>query len=56
MRGRRPGQNTTEYFLLLCSMLVVFGLVGSFLKSYIPKLMDHAFELILDAALNLALP
>ena len=56
MRRLRPGQNTTEYFLLLCALLVVFGLVGSFLKSYIPKLMDRAFELILDAALSLALP
>jgi hypothetical protein len=56
MRRLRPGQNTTEYFLLLCSLLVVFGLVASFLKSYIPKLMDNAFDLIINAAMSLALP
>jgi hypothetical protein len=53
--GRR-GQNTTEYCLLLCALLVVFGLVASFLKNYIPKLADRAFELIVNAALSLALP
>lgn len=53
---RRPGQNTTEYFLLLCAMLTVLGIVANFLKNYIPMLMDRAFELIVDAALQLALP
>jgi hypothetical protein len=56
MRRLRKGQNTTEYFLLMCAMLAVFGLVGSFIKDYIPKLMDRAFEMIVDAALSLALP
>jgi hypothetical protein len=56
MRRLRRGQNTTEYFLLLCAMLVVFGLVGNFIKNYIPKLMDRAFEMTVDAALSLALP
>jgi hypothetical protein len=56
MRAGRPGQNTTEYFLLLCAMLTVFGVVGGFLKSYTPLLMERAFALIVDAALQLALP
>jgi hypothetical protein len=56
MRGWRPGQNTTEYFLLLCAMLTVFGLVGTFIKNYIPQLLDRALDLILNAALSLALP
>jgi len=52
----RPGQNTTEYLLLMAAVLVVFNVVAFKLKSYLPELTERLLDLIVRAALSLAMP
>lgn len=55
MSGRRRGQITVEYMLLLCTVVAVIGIVGMFLKNYEGALVDKIGEKILDAFFVLAL-
>ncbi|MDX6769134.1 MAG: hypothetical protein SF051_06350 [Elusimicrobiota bacterium] len=53
--GRR-GQASTEYLLLLCTVLCMSLLTGSFLARYGRELTDRMAEKLLDAALELSRP
>ena len=53
--GRR-GQSSTEYLLLLCSVVMVTALVGGFVQKYIPQILAHLLDLILSTALEMARP
>lgn len=55
MRSRR-GQASVEYLLLLCSVLCVSLLTGSFLAKYGRDLTDQMAAKLLDAAIQLAQP
>jgi hypothetical protein len=56
MRRSRSGQSATEYIILLSAVLVVFNIVALTLRRYIPQLTERLLNLIVDTALNLALP
>ena len=56
MAPSRRGQNTVEYMLLLCSVLIVISLAGAFLKNYVPMLLDRLADQILSAVIELAAP
>jgi hypothetical protein len=53
--GGRRGQLSVEYMLLLCTVVMVVGLVGIFLKNYADVLVDKIGEKILQAFFVLAL-
>lgn len=53
--GRR-GQATTEYLLLLCSVLTMTVMTASFIGRYGNELVDRVGERVLEAAIVLALP
>ena len=55
MSGGRRGQLSVEYMLLLCTVVMVVGLVGIFLKNYADVLVDKIGEKILQAFFVLAL-
>lgn len=55
MRSRR-GQASVEYLLLLCTVLCMSLLTGSFLAKYGRDLTDRMAEKLLDAAIQLAQP
>lgn len=52
----RRGQNTTEYLLLLCAMVMLSQVAYKFLSGYIPVLTERVIDLILTTALSLAAP
>lgn len=54
--GSRRGQASVEYMLLLCTVLTMALLTGSFLAKYGRELVDRAAEKVLAAAITLALP
>jgi hypothetical protein len=53
--GRR-GQSTTEYMLLLCSVVMVAALAGGAIQKYLPQLTERLLDAILSAAIQLASP
>lgn len=55
MRSRR-GQASVEYLLLLCTVLCMSLLTGTFLAKYGRELVDHMAAKLLDAAILLAQP
>lgn len=55
LRSRR-GQASVEYMLLLCTVLTMALMTGTFLAKYGRDLVDRAAEKVLEAALTLALP
>lgn len=55
LRERR-GQSSVEYMLLLCMGVTVAVIVGSFLKKYVPGLLDRVLDKITDVALSMAAP
>ena len=50
----RRGQASVEYLLLLCAVLTVTVLTGSFLARYGRELSDVMAEKLLDAAIELS--
>ncbi len=55
MRSRR-GQASTEYLLLLCTVLCMSLLTGTFLAKYGKELTDRMADRLLDAAIQLSRP
>jgi hypothetical protein len=53
--GRR-GQSTTEYMLLLCSVVAVAAIAGGALQKYLPQITERLLDAILSAAIALASP
>lgn len=53
---RARGQATVEYMLLLCTVLVMALLTGTFLNKFGRDLLDDIALKVLDAAITLAMP
>lgn len=57
MKGfRARGQATVEYMLLLCTVLFMALLTGTFLNKFGRDLLDDIALKVLDAAITLAMP
>lgn len=55
-RPTRRGQATVEYMLLLCTVLCMALLTGTFLAKYGRDLVDSIALKLLEAAFTLAMP
>lgn len=55
MRGSR-GQASTEYLMLLCAVLTVSVMTGTFLSRYGQDLAERVADHLLEAAIQLAAP
>ncbi len=53
---RLRGQASTEYLLLLCTVLCMSLLTGTFLAKYGRDLTDRMADKLLDAAIQLSRP
>ena len=55
-RSRRRGQATVEYMMLLCTVLCMALLTGTFLSKFGKDLLDDIAVKLLEAAITLAMP